>query len=262
MRKCLRCGLALWAAVAAGWAVDWKSWKPQGYVSDFAGVVDSASKARLEDYAADVRRSTGIHVYLVTIPSLQGEPVTDVAGAIRRAWDRRVASDIGPAPSALFLLSVQDRRCAVDAPTQIIPVPLESDILAEMRPALRANNYGEAMMAAAETIGNIMARAHHAQIKTSLPRKMRPTLANSLPPLPMALALAVLVLFGFLLTRSVRHQGGGLRAFHLSKHSGAPLLASATQTGGGFGSPDSSDKFGGFGGDCGAPSGPGSSSEW
>ena len=59
---------------------------PQGYVSDFANVIDPASKAQLEAYCAEVQRATGVQMALVTIPSLQGEPIEDVANTIARAW--------------------------------------------------------------------------------------------------------------------------------------------------------------------------------
>ena len=48
-------------------ATDWKSLKPQGYVTDFAGVIDPQSKAEIEDYAARVEQGTGAQLAFVTI---------------------------------------------------------------------------------------------------------------------------------------------------------------------------------------------------
>ena len=59
--------LASWTS--AGWAVDWKTLRPQGYVSDFANVVDAGSKSQLESYASKLQRATGVQLALVTIPS-------------------------------------------------------------------------------------------------------------------------------------------------------------------------------------------------
>jgi len=58
MRKWLRLGLLLGSCACAGRAVDWKALQPQGYVSDFAGVIDPASKAQLEAYGGVVEQST------------------------------------------------------------------------------------------------------------------------------------------------------------------------------------------------------------
>ena len=62
--------LALYGAVAA-WGADWKTLKPQGYVSDCAGVVDGAARQRLEVYCAAVERATGAEIALVVLPSLE-----------------------------------------------------------------------------------------------------------------------------------------------------------------------------------------------
>src|SRR5665213_50863 len=67
-------------------AVDWKGLKPQGYVSDFAGVVDAQSKAAIESYAARVQQATGAELAFVTVQSVEGEPIEDVANDLFHAW--------------------------------------------------------------------------------------------------------------------------------------------------------------------------------
>ena len=86
MMNWLRVSVLLGLFASAGSAVDWKALKPQGYVSDFARVIDPASKSQLEAYCATVERSTGAQMALVTIASLEGEPVEDVANTIYRGW--------------------------------------------------------------------------------------------------------------------------------------------------------------------------------
>jgi uncharacterized protein len=235
MRMCLGLAAALCMAAPAGWAVDWKSLRPEGYVSDFAGVVDSASKAHLEAYAAELKAKTGAEIALVTIPSLEGEPLDDVAGTIARAWG---VGQTGRKEGVLLLVAIHDRRSRIeigDGLKTLLP-GLEGSARRQMAPGLRSHQYGEALMAAAETFGTAISRASHVQIDASLPRHLRPTLANSLPILFVLIALSQLILFGCLTTWALRRR--------------------RTQSGGGFGNFDSSDSFGGFGGD-GAPSGHG-----
>ena len=50
MKLSLRLCAGLLCLFAPAFAVDWKALKPQGYVSDFAGVVDPQSKAAIESY--------------------------------------------------------------------------------------------------------------------------------------------------------------------------------------------------------------------
>ena len=86
MKKCSRLSVLVLLAASSAWAVDWKALKPQGYVSDFAGAIDAASRQQLENYCTIVERSTGAQMALVTIPSLEGEPIEDVANTIFRGW--------------------------------------------------------------------------------------------------------------------------------------------------------------------------------
>src|SRR5262249_2737863 len=86
MNNLLRIGCALALSIAPARAVDWKALKPEGYVSDFAGVIDTQSKAELENYCSRVEQQTGAEMALVTIRSLEGEPIEDVADTIYRAW--------------------------------------------------------------------------------------------------------------------------------------------------------------------------------
>ena len=86
MKNWLRVSVLLGLFAPAGSAVDWTALKPQGYVSDFANVIDAASKSQLEAYCATVEGSTGAQMALVTIATLEGEPIEDVANTIYRAW--------------------------------------------------------------------------------------------------------------------------------------------------------------------------------
>ena len=86
MRNWLRVVVLLALIAPSGSAVDWKALKPEGYVSDFAKVIDPGSNAKLEAYCGAVERATGAQMALVTLPSLEGEPVEDVANTLYRAW--------------------------------------------------------------------------------------------------------------------------------------------------------------------------------
>ncbi len=67
-------------------AKDWKTLKPTGYVSDFASVIDPASKSTLESYCGRVEQATGVQMAFVTISSLEGEAIEDVANDIFRGF--------------------------------------------------------------------------------------------------------------------------------------------------------------------------------
>ena len=254
------------AVVAAGTltAVDWKSLRPEGYVSDFAHVVDPQSKAALEQYCSAVEQSTGAQIALVTIPSLENEPIEDVANTIFHTWG---VGSKGKNEGIMLLLSVGDRRSRLEVGyglEPIIPDGFAGSVLREMRPALRQQRYGEALMAAAETIGSTVAKAKNVTITTQLPRRVRSTPSDSIP-WPLVIGGIFLLIFLFR-SRGPRGYGGGggVGGGFLP----GVILGDAMSRGswgdrgsGGFGGFDSGDGgFGGFGG--GDSGGGGASSDW
>jgi uncharacterized protein len=248
-----RCALF---ALAAGtlFAVDWKALKPEGYVSDFARVIDPQSKAALEQYCAAVQSATGAQVALVTLPSLQGEPVEDVANTIFHSWG---VGSKGKNDGIMLLLSVADRRSRLEVGyglEGIVPDGLAGSILDDMRPSLRQQHYGEAMMAAAQTIGSTIAKAKGTTINVQLPRRIQRQPSDSIP-WPVVLGGIVIL---FWLIRGGGSGGGFLPGLILGNMMGRSTYGS--RSGGGFGGYDSGDGFGGFGG--GDSGGGGSSSDW
>jgi uncharacterized protein len=140
-----------------------------------------------------------------------------------------------------------------------------------MRPAVRGGQYGEAILAAASTLGGAMAHARHITLKAPLVRHIRRTVWDSVPwaVLPGTVVLLAWLLFS-----------GGTRGYSGAARSPAgtagflPGLSSVisratwgSRGSGGFGGFDSGDTFGGFGGETKAPHTPrppagGAPSDW
>src|SRR5690242_9383721 len=111
MTSLLRFSAGLLCLLSPALAADWKSLRPQGYVSDFAGVIDGRNKAELEDYAGRIERATGAQFAFVTLKSLQGDPIEDVANDLFHAWGvGRKKEDDG----LMLLLSVGDRKSRLE----------------------------------------------------------------------------------------------------------------------------------------------------
>jgi len=257
MKNLVRAIAALLVCAAASRAVDWKALRPQGYVSDFAGVVDARSREALERYGRNLENKTGAQLALVTLQSTQGEPVEDVANTLFRAWG---IGQKGENNGILLLLVTGDRRTRLEVGyglEPVIPDGFAGSVLREMRPALRQGQYGEALMAAADTIGRRIAEARQVSLDTPLPRRVRPRPTESFP-WPVAIGGIFLLLW--LLGMGRRGGGGGgvlpglLIGAMMGRGGGGP------RGGGGFGGFDSGDGFGGFGG--GDSGGGGASSDW
>ena len=262
MMKWLRLGVVLALGASVGWTVDWKARypKPERYVSDFAHVIDPNVKEQLEAYATSVEQATGAQIALVTLPNLEGEPVEDVANTIFRAWG---VGQKGKNEGIMLLLSIGDRKSRLEVGyglEPILPDGLDGDILREMRPALRQQDYGDAMLAAAETIGNTIAQSKNVQLQAHLPpRKIQPAVSDHIP---WTLILGGIFLV-FTLLRAGGPRGGGGVGFLPWLILGNMMGGRSSyggRGGGGFGGPDSGDGFGGFGG--GDSGGGGASSDW
>jgi uncharacterized protein len=265
MKHWLRVSVLLGLFASAGSAVDWTALKPQGYVSDFANVIDPGSKSQLEAYCAAVETSTGAQMALVTIGTLEGEPIDDVANTIYRAWG---VGQKGKNEGALLLLVINDRRNRLEVGyglEPIVPDGFAGSVLREMRPALRQQHYGEALMAAAETIGATIAKAKNVTISAHLPPRIHESPADSIP-WPTIVFLGVAVLLFLVRAAGPRGRGGygGGGGGFLTGMILGDLLSRGSWGGrgsGGFGGPDSGDGgFGGFGG--GDSGGGGASSDW
>lgn len=260
-RKALVCLLALAAPAPA---FDFTALKPEGYVSDFARVLDADSRRRLEDYCARLEKATEVQLALVTLPSLHGEPIEDVANALFRAWG------IGSKKTnegVLLVLAIRDRRSRLEVGyglEPVIPDGYAGSVLRAMRPALREQRYGEGLLAAASELGERIAQAKGVKLDAPSPSGDRRPAGEELPVWFWAFVAAIpaLLLWGAAaaprrrLYRQASTQGdlAALMLGTLLSRSGGG------RSGGGFGGFDSSDSFGGFGG--GDSGGGGASSSW
>jgi uncharacterized protein len=131
-----------------------------------------------------------------------------------------------------------------------------------MRPALRQKDYSDAMMAAAQTIGNTIAQAKNVKLTATLPRRTRPSTSDSIP-WPVIIG-GLFLLVWLMRAGKPRGYGGGaggggfLPGLILGNMMGRSTWGSRGS--GGFGGSDSGDGFGGFGG--GDSGGGGASSDW
>lgn len=253
-----RAAVLLCALAASLFALDLKSLKPQGYVSDFAQVLDPASRAQLEAYCGQVERTTGAQLAIVTIKSLDGNPIEQVSNDLFRQWG---VGKKGKDEGIMLLLAVNDHRDRIEVGyglEPILPDGFDGSILRSIRPLLQRNAYGPALIAAAEQMGAEIARAKGAAPPSAAPRTLvRRTPQRQGIPWP-AIVIGIFVLI-FLL----RSGGGGGTGFLTGMILGNLLGRGGRGSdwgGGGFGGDSGGGGFGGFGG--GDSGGGGASGGW
>lgn len=201
--------IARWVAVAAllalpAWAIDTTKLKPTGYVNDFSGTLDAASQQTLEAYCANLERVTGVQMAIVLVPTLDGEPVEDVANRLYRQWG---IGKKGKDEGILILLAVKDRKSRVELGYGVEPIISDGaagGILRQVRPILQQGNYGGALLAAAEQMGTTIAQSKGVQLDSPEPLRTTGRVARG-PSIPFPLILLGIFVLLWLLSRG----GGG-----------------------------------------------------
>ncbi len=235
--------------------------KPQGYVNDFAGVLDAQSKAQLTALCEEVDRKTQAQIAVVTVRTTEGIPIEDFSIHLAARWG------IGPKKSdrgVLILLAVDDHRYRVEVGYGLEPILPDGKVGGfgrEAVPLLRVGDYNSALLLLVPRIADVIANDRGVTLSGVRPRASRPqaepTSGDNLLPLLLFLFLLLgvraiwwllpLLLGGFL--------GGPRRRGY-----GGPWVGGGWAGGGWSGGGWGGGGFGGFGG--GGFGGGGASGSW
>jgi uncharacterized protein len=229
--------------------------RPQGYVSDFAGLLAQGSRDRLEDLLTRLRAATGAEMAVVTLPSIGDQDEAAVALAIGRKWGVGAKANIGDSTrnAGLVLLVVPRQnhqpgtghvRIEVGRGLEgIVPdvaaFRIRDDL---MGPLLAAENYDSAIVAGTRTLTSVIARGFGVTDSTlaSTPLPAAPSAGRGNPFIGL-LPILLFVLFISLVSRS----GGRRRRVYWG---GGPWIGGGGFGGGGWGGGGGGFGGGGFGG--------------
>jgi uncharacterized protein len=117
---------------------------PTGYIDDYAKVLSAPAKVDMESTARELHTKTRAQVFLVTINTLEGEPVETFANELFAKWKiGEKKTDRG----VLMLFAIRDRKRWIEIGYGLEGILNDAkvgDIGRDMVPALRAANYDEA----------------------------------------------------------------------------------------------------------------------
>ncbi len=254
----------------SAFAADFGALQPKGYVSDFAGVLDATTIQQINQYCGNVEQATGAQLAIVTINTLEGEPVEDVANLLFRRWG---IGKKGEDNGALFLLVIQDRKSRLEVGyglEPIIPDGFAGSLLRQMRPALQQGDYRTALATATAALGQRIAQEKGVTIGNQPSRRPVQRRDDSGGGGLIILGLIALIWFLSMMGGGGGRRGGGMRGGGVGNILTGMLLGQLlggggyrSRGGGGFGGYDSGGGFGGFGGFGGGSSGGGgASSSW
>ncbi len=260
MRKCLLAlSVLLLACTGALWAERVQDLPaPTNYVNDFAGVLSPQTQASLNALCAQVDRQAHAQIAVVTVKSLDGEPIENFATALEDKWK---VGKKGTDRGLLLIFAINDRKYRVEVGyglEGILPDGRVGDIGRQMVPYLQQNDYDGAITLAVRQIAGVIA----ADAGVTLNTGPRPTYA----PAPQArpLTLGEVVVLGLVLLAVIfflaRFGGSGLLGFLIGMFMGGGGGGGWGGRGGGGGWGGGGGDGGGFGGFGGGSSGGGGAS--
>jgi uncharacterized protein len=137
----------------------------QGRVNDLAGALDAAAAARLEQSLAEFEAETSHQIAVLTVPSLEGEPIEPFALRVAEAW--RLGHE-GADNGILVLVAPRDRRARIEVGYGLegaVPDAIAKRVLEDvMFPHFRRGDFGAGIEAG---VGALMQAARGERV--SLP---------------------------------------------------------------------------------------------
>jgi uncharacterized protein len=250
---------------------------PRGYVNDFAGVIDAAHAAQIEQLARFVQAQSKGEIVVVTLADIGQKDVGDVALQIGRQWGVGSKAPVGDRArnAGVVVLVIPGAHGHVAISTGqgaegFISDAVAGDIRREATPYFQRQDYGGALELIAARLAERYAREFGFSLDSAgVPPPPVPTQAarrgNQHDTFPYSfVALLVVFMVIRIAARAGRGRGGGG-----GLGSALPWIALSALSNrrgssggfGGFGGGGGGGGFGGFGGGGGF-SGGGSSGSW
>jgi uncharacterized protein len=244
-----------------------KNLKPQGYVSDFAGVLSAQAKEKLAALCAEVDQKAKAQVAIVTLSSLEGEPIEQFSIDLATAWG------IGPKQKdrgVLILIAPNDRRNRIEVGYGLEPILPDGKVGGferEAVPLLRQNDYSGAVLLITQRLAAVIAADQKVTLDT-LSGVPAPAPESDNSPSPFGNLAEILIfglfiffpLIGFLLRLFFGFGGPGRSGRGGGMWMGGPWYGGGSMGGGSSWGGGGGGGFGGFGG--GSFGGGGASGSW
>lgn len=148
-------GFLSFSVIAHGEEV--KQLRAQGYVNDFAGVLNAQTQADLTSLCAEVDEKTHTQIAVVTVKTLDGMEASDFANQLFKHWGVGHKDDNR---GVLMLVAINDHKYWTEVGYGLEPILPDGKVGGfgrEMLPDLRAGDYNKALLQLTERIANVIA---------------------------------------------------------------------------------------------------------
>lgn len=226
--------------------------RPQGYVNDFAGILDGGSRNEITSMIEGIEQSTGVEIAIATLTDLGGMPIDQLAIKYYESWG---IGKKGQDNGVLILVAVNDRKAWIQTGYGIegvLPDGLVGEIIRnEMLPRFKQGDYPGGIKATVYRVGKVVGGE-----PVNYPRQKRNR--------PQSSNWIFLVFIFFIIISMIgkgKRGGGGSSGSNLIWFLlGSGLGRSSSGWGGSSGGSGGFGGFGGFGG--GSTGGGGAGGSW
>jgi len=235
--------VSLWLLCAYTGTAQQKFPPPQGFVNDFAGVVDAASAQRIAALCTELQQKTGAEMALVTLKSLDGGDAQDTANRLFEAWG---IGQKGKNNGILLLDAIEERRVWIEVGYGLEGILPDGKVGAirdqYLTPLLREGRRGEGYLTALSALAQVIADDAGVKLDGTVVSASRRSSRRSAPPFIWIFFLLFILMAIFRRRRRGSGIGGGWPWLFM----GGPGGFGGSGGGGGFSS--FGGGFGGFGG--------------
>jgi uncharacterized protein len=145
-------------------AEQWQKLNPQGYVNDFAGVLNATTVEKLTELSTEVDQKAKAQIAVVTIKTLEGDAVEDFANHLFQKWG---VGAKGTDRGVMVLLATDDHKYWTEVGYGLEPILPDGKVGGfgrSMVPLLRQNNYNSAVMQMMSQIAEVIAQDSHVSL--------------------------------------------------------------------------------------------------
>jgi len=169
VRSCC-CPFLLFILLLAGFPVEnvhaeqWKNLNPQGYVNDFAGVLNATTVEKLTAVSTEVDQKAKAQIALVTIKTLEDDTTEDFANHLFQKWG---VGAKGTDRGVMVLLATDDHKYWTEVGYGLEPILPDGKVGGfgrSMVPLLRQGDYNGAVVQMVSQIAEVIAQDSHVSL--------------------------------------------------------------------------------------------------
>ncbi len=241
---------------------------PKGWVNDYANVIDSGTKARLETLLQKLKNTANIEIAVVTVDTIGDQDIFDYSLAVARGWG--IGSKESDQAGLLLLVAIKDRKYFTQVSRHLegdLPDGLVGQLQRErLVPQFKQGNYSagifDTVQAYVATLGQNhgftiegidQREAQGTRARIEEQRRARPSYSPGFSFGQCCILIVIIIVIILVLSAARRSGGGGcLQALLLGSLFNSlgrgGWGGSSGWNGGGFGGGGGGGGFGGFGG--------------